>query len=94
MNVLTKTKKNFPRLVKKPDGKVKRHTFFEAFLSCWNTLLASTTEQAYDDLLQEMKAKYPAPCYELLRRDLIALVKGEACCLLGESELSLRSDGY
>ena len=59
MNVLAKTKKYFPGPIKDTDGKVKRHPLFEAFLSCWNTLLPSSTEQAYDDLLKEMRAKYP-----------------------------------
>ena len=60
MNVLAKTKRHFLGLIKDADSKVKRHPLFQAFLSCWNTLLASSTEQAYNDLLKEMKAKYPA----------------------------------
>ena len=60
MNVLAKTKKHLPGPIKDTSGKVKRHPFFESFLSCWNTLLASTTEQSYDDLLEKMRAKYPA----------------------------------
>lgn len=61
MNVLAKTKKYFLGPIKELNKKAKRHPLFESFISYWNTLLASTTEQAYDDLLQEMKLKYSAP---------------------------------
>ena len=42
MNVLAKTKKFFPGPIKGDDGKVTRHPTFQAFLDCWNKLLAST----------------------------------------------------
>ena len=60
MNVLAKTKKHFLRPIKDENGVVKRHPSFQVFLNYWNTLLASTEEQAYDDLLEEMRLKYPA----------------------------------
>ena len=60
INVLAKTKKHFPGPIKDANGTVKRHPFFQAFLVCWNTLLASTEEQTYNDLLQDMRSKYPA----------------------------------
>lgn len=60
MNVLAKTKKFFPGPVKDQEGKVVRHPQFQAFLSCWNTLLASSTEQAYNQLLEKMRADFPS----------------------------------
>ena len=60
MNVLAKTKKFFPSLVKDQEGKVVRHPQFQAFLSCWNTLLASSTEQAYNQLLEKIRADFPS----------------------------------
>ena len=60
MNVLTKTKKHFLGPIKDENRVVKRHPSFQAFLDYWNTLLASTEEQAYNDLLEEMRLKYPA----------------------------------
>ncbi|KAG4428671.1 hypothetical protein IFR05_015846 [Cadophora sp. M221] len=59
MNVLAKTKKYFPGPIKGEDGRWARHPKFQAFLSCWNTLLASTTEQAYEELLEEMRVQFP-----------------------------------
>jgi hypothetical protein len=41
-------------------GKVRRHRIFQAFLDCWDRLLASTTEQVYNDLLEEIWQEYPA----------------------------------
>ena len=60
MNVLAKTKKFFPGPIKDSDGRVKRHPLFQSFLCCWNTLLGSTNEQAFDDKLEEMRLKYSA----------------------------------
>jgi hypothetical protein len=60
MNVLAKPKRFFPGLVKGDNGKVRRHRFFQAFLDCWDRLLASTTEQAYNDWLEEIWQEYPA----------------------------------
>ena len=60
MNVLAKTKRFFPAPIKGDDGIYRRHPDFQSFLDCWNRLLASTTEQAYDELLTEMWAKYPS----------------------------------
>ena len=60
MNVLAKTKKHFPGLIKGDDKKVKRHLFFQSFLKDWNTLLSSGDESSYNDLLKEMTAKYPS----------------------------------
>jgi hypothetical protein len=59
MNVLAKTKKFFPGPIKGDDGKVTRHPTFQVFLCCWNALLASTTEQVYNELLEEMRIKHP-----------------------------------
>ena len=59
MNVLAKTKKYFLGPIKGEDRKWARHPKFQAFLSCWNTLLASITEQAYDKLLKEMRVQFP-----------------------------------
>ena len=60
MNVLAKTKKFFPGPIKDSDGRVKRHPLFQSFLCCWNILLGSTNEQAFDDKLEEMRLKYSA----------------------------------
>ena len=61
INVLAKTKKYFSGPIKDTNRVIKRHPFFfREFLGCWNALLASTEEQSYNDLLQEIKAKYPA----------------------------------
>ena len=59
MNVLAKTKKYFPGPIKGDDGTWTRHPTFQAFLNCWNTLLASATEQAFDELLDEMRIRFP-----------------------------------
>jgi hypothetical protein len=61
MNVLAKTKKHFLAPIKNTDGTYERHLVFQAFLGDWNTLLASSTEESYDELLIRMRAKYPAP---------------------------------
>jgi hypothetical protein len=59
MNVLAKTKKYFPGPVK-VDGIYKRHPRFQEFLSSWNVLLSSITEEAYDSKLGDMRLKFPA----------------------------------
>ncbi|CZS92529.1 uncharacterized protein RAG0_03142 [Rhynchosporium agropyri] len=60
MNMLTKTKKYFPRPVKDTTtGNWTRHPSFQAFLSSWNILLASTTEEAYYTSLENLRAKFP-----------------------------------
>ena len=59
MNVLAKTKKFFPGPIKDLDGNVKRHPLFQSFLSSWNILLASITQQAFDDKLEEMRLTFP-----------------------------------
>lgn len=59
MNVLAKTKKYFPGPIKGTDGIWTRHPRFQAFLCSWNSLLASTTKQAFDDQLEEMRVRYP-----------------------------------
>jgi transposase-like protein len=47
MNVLAKTKRWFPALVK-VNGKAVRHPQFQEFLSSWNMLLASSSEAIYN----------------------------------------------
>ena len=59
MNVLAKTKKYFPGLITDEFGKVKRHPFFQSFLSDWNTLLFNSNESLYDVLLEIIEQKYP-----------------------------------
>jgi hypothetical protein len=58
--VLAKTKKYFPGPVKDKEGNWTLYPTFQAFLSCWNTLLASTTEQTYNKLLEGMYVKFPS----------------------------------
>jgi hypothetical protein len=60
MNVLAKTKRFFPGPIKDSQGKTVRHPQFQEFLSSWNTLLASTTREVYNEQLVAMQAKYPA----------------------------------
>ena len=59
MNVLAKTKKFFPSPIKDLDGKAKRHPLFQSFLSSWNILLISITQQAFDDKLEETRLTFP-----------------------------------
>ena len=59
MNVLAKTKRYFPGPIKDSDGSYSRHPSFQAFIECWNRLLASSTEHSYNDLLDEMRGKFP-----------------------------------
>jgi hypothetical protein len=58
MNVLAKTKKWFPAPIK-VNGKISRHPQLQEFLRSWNALLASSTEEIYNEKLAEMQAKYP-----------------------------------
>ena len=58
MNVLAKTK-YFPGPITDKFEKVKRHPFFQSFLSDWNTLLSSSDELSYDVLLEIIEQKYP-----------------------------------
>ena len=60
MNVLAKTKKYFLGLIKGDNRKVERHSFFQSFLKDWNTLLSSSDESLYNDLLKIIIAKYPS----------------------------------
>lgn len=60
MNVLAKTKKYFPGSIKDNNGNWAWHPQFQAFLISWNGLLASTTEQQYDDRLQEIHTQFPS----------------------------------
>ncbi|CZS93089.1 uncharacterized protein RCO7_11158 [Rhynchosporium graminicola] len=60
MNVLAKTKKYFPGLIKGTTGNWERYPTFEVFLSSWNILLASTTEEAFDATLLEFRSQFPA----------------------------------
>ena len=60
MNVLAKTKKYFPGPIKDNNGNWARHPQFQAFLISWNGLLASTTEQQYDDRLQDIHIQFPS----------------------------------
>ena len=60
MNVLAKTKRFFPGPIRGNDDRVRRHPDSQAFLASWNQLLASTTEEAYNSSLAQMRAKYPA----------------------------------
>jgi hypothetical protein len=55
MNVLAKTKRYFPGPIKNENRRWNRHPFFQSFLACWNRLLASSTEQTYNDLLKEIR---------------------------------------
>jgi MULE transposase domain len=58
MNVLAKTKRWFPAPVR-VNGIIQRHSQFQDFIRSWNTLLASPTEQIYNQKLAEMQTKYP-----------------------------------
>ena len=58
MNVLAKTK-YFPGPITDKFEKVKRHPFFQSFLSDWNTLLSDSDELSYDVLLEIIEQKYP-----------------------------------
>ena len=73
MNVLAKTKKHFLGLIKDANKKVKRHPFFQAFLGDWNTLLSSSTKESYDDLLKQMRVKYPAAAISYYERTWLHL---------------------
>jgi hypothetical protein len=58
MNVLAKIKRWFPAPVR-VNGIIQRHPQFQDFICSWNTLLASPTEQIYNQKLAEMQTKYP-----------------------------------
>jgi hypothetical protein len=60
MNVLAKTKRFFPGPIRHDNGRIARHPAFQEFLSAWNTLLVSPTEDDYERQLCEMRAKFPA----------------------------------
>ncbi|CZT47497.1 uncharacterized protein RSE6_08066 [Rhynchosporium secalis] len=55
-----KTKKYFPGPIKSLTGNWERHPTFQAFLSSWNILLASTTEEAFDANLLEFRSQFSA----------------------------------
>ncbi|CZS92386.1 uncharacterized protein RAG0_02810 [Rhynchosporium agropyri] len=59
MNILAKTKKYFPGPIKSLTGNWERYPTFQAFLSSWNILLASTTEEAFDTTLLEFRSQFP-----------------------------------
>lgn len=59
MNVLAKTKKYFPSPIKDNNRNWTRHPRFQAFLSSWNTLLTSTTEEGYNASLENLRAEFP-----------------------------------
>jgi transposase-like protein len=58
MNVLAKTRQFFPAPTR-VEGRIIRHPRFQEFLSSWNSLLASSTEDLYRRQLVAMHAKYP-----------------------------------
>jgi hypothetical protein len=59
MNVLSKTKKWFPGPIKDSYGRAQRHPQFQQFLGSWSALLASPTEELYNQQLAEIVVKYP-----------------------------------
>jgi hypothetical protein len=59
MNILAKTKRWFPAPTRDNHGKATRHPLFQEFLSSWNVLLTSATEELYKKKLAEIEAKYP-----------------------------------
>jgi MULE transposase domain len=59
MNILAKTKQFFPAPTRQ-NGSYSHHPSFQAFLSDWNTLLNSPTEQEYTRKLQAMRNIHPA----------------------------------
>jgi hypothetical protein len=58
MNILAKTKRWFPAPVR-VNGIIERYPQFQDFICSWNTLLASPTEQFYNQKLAEIQTKYP-----------------------------------
>jgi hypothetical protein len=58
MNVLAKTREFFPAPTR-VEGRIIRRPRFQDFLSSWNSLLASSTEDLYTRQLVAMYAKYP-----------------------------------
>ena len=58
INVLAKTRQFFPA-PSRVGGRIIRHPRFQDFLSSWNSLLASSTEDLYRRQLVAMHAKYP-----------------------------------
>ena len=59
MNVLAKCEKWFPGPVRDERGDLQRHPQFKAFIQDWNTLLLSTTEFQYNELLKKMESEHP-----------------------------------
>ena len=80
MNVLAKTKRCFPAPIR-VNGVIQRHPQFQEFLRSWNMLLASPTEQIYNQKLAEMQAKYPTSAVKILYRYLANLERESCGCL-------------
>jgi hypothetical protein len=59
MNVLAKTKRFFPGPIKHTDRAYQRHPDFQGFLSDWNSLLASTTKESFEESLADMGRRHP-----------------------------------
>jgi hypothetical protein len=83
MNMLAKTKRWFPGPIK-TSGKTVRHPQFQDFLSSWNTLLASPTEELYNKKLVEMRAKYPTGAIEYCTKTWLIWRESLVACWINQ----------